>query len=73
MHSNLITKTYYMADTDGREAKIVFDAVAPGEFTFTVCEFKGVGKQYSLKDWKFLGEVANQIGLLQGNEDGEEP
>jgi len=58
MKAYLYQEVYKIKDRYGREAKIIFI-----EGKFNRCEYNLTGT-YNLEDWKFLGEVAQEIQRL---------
>ena len=66
MSTQSISKTYkFVWEKDSlRKAFIEFGLNYDGQWDFLLCRFEGIGKTYSLDDWSFLKELANEIAML---------
>ena len=66
MPTQRISKTYKFVweKDDSHKAFIEFGLNYDGQWDFLLCRFEGIGKTYSLDDWSFLKELANEIAML---------
>lgn len=69
MKTVLIQKTYCY-DWDGKlSATIVFKRDADGKMIFDKCNYVCYRTPYTLKDWQFLGDLAQEIKRLVKEEE----
>ena len=66
MPTQRINKTYgfIWGKDNSRKAYIEFGLNYDGQWDFLSCKFEGIGKTYSLEDWAFLKELADEIKIL---------
>jgi len=66
MPTQRINKTYgfIWGKDNSHKAYIEFGLNYDGQWDFLSCKFEGIGKTYSLDDWAFLKELADEIKIL---------